>query len=51
METRKIIMCRGIQGSGKSTWARNIPVEECIRRDSLRPNPIGKRLFITPQQI
>lgn len=22
METRKIIICRGIQGSGKSTWAK-----------------------------
>lgn len=22
METRKLIICRGIQGSGKSTWAK-----------------------------
>ena len=28
METRKIIMCRGIQSSGKSTWARNWALED-----------------------
>lgn len=22
METRQLIICRGIQGSGKSTWAK-----------------------------
>ena len=28
MEQRKIIMCRGIQSSGKSTWARNWALED-----------------------
>ena len=28
MEQRKIIMCRGIQGSGKFTWARNWALED-----------------------
>ena len=112
METRQLIICRGIQGSGKSTWAKQwchedpehrirfnnddirnmlgdywvpnrekvvtatyntvlaysmqkgynenytydwkyeveykdffIPVDECIRRDAMRPNPIGEKVI------
>lgn len=68
---RKIILCRGIQGSGKTTFAKQwvledpehkenilnpqddfkyelefknffIPLQDCIERDSKRPNPIGE---------
>lgn len=35
METRKIIMCRGIQGSGKSTWARNWALEDSEHRTTM----------------
>lgn len=35
----KIILCRGIQGSGKTTWAKQ------IERDSKRPNPTGEEVI------
>lgn len=56
----KIILCRGIQGSGKTTWAKQwvledpehlefknffIPLQDCIERDSKRPNPIGEEVI------
>lgn len=47
----KIILCRGIQGSGKTTWANLefkdffIPLQKCIERDSKRPNPIGEEVI------
>lgn len=46
MEQRKIIMCRGIQGSGKSTWAKNWVLEDPEHRirynnDDIR-NMLGK---------
>ena len=81
----KIILCRGIQGSGKTAWAKQwvlvgfnnddirnmnpkeleycnrvpdavrpeyslefkdflIPLQECIERDSKRPDPIGEEV-------
>lgn len=46
METRKLILCRGIQGSGKSFFARNWTLEDPERRvrfnnDDIR-NMLGK---------
>lgn len=46
METRKIIMCRGIQGSGKTTWSKNWTLEDPEHRirynnDDIR-NMLGK---------
>lgn len=46
MEQRKIIMCRGLQGSGKSTWAMNWVLEDPEHRirynnDDIR-NMLGK---------
>lgn len=46
METRKIILCRGIQGSGKSTWAKEWAEEDPDNRvrfnnDDIR-NMLGK---------
>lgn len=46
METRKLILCRGIQGSGKSTWAKRWAEEDPDNRvrfnnDDIR-NMLGK---------
>ena len=46
METRKLILCRGIQGSGKSTWAKKWAEEDPDNRvrfnnDDIR-NMLGK---------
>ena len=46
METRKLILCRGIQGSGKSTWAKKWAEEDLDNRvrfnnDDIR-NMLGK---------
>lgn len=57
----KIILCRGIQGSGKTTWARKWVLEDPEHRvrfnndevrnmlgkyrDSKRENPIGKEII------
>lgn len=46
METKKIILCRGIQGSGKTTWAKQWVLEDPEHRvrfnnDDIR-NMLGK---------
>ena len=41
----KIILCRGIQGSGKTTWAKQWVLEVCIERNSKRENPIGEEVI------
>ena len=46
METKKIVLCRGIQGSGKTTWAKQWVLEDPEHRvrfnnDDIR-NMLGK---------
>lgn len=45
----KLIILRGLPGSGKTTWARTYLMEHigsvCVNRDSLRPMLHGKRAW------
>lgn len=44
METRKLILCRGIQGSGKSTWAKKWAEEDPDNRVRFNNNDIRNML-------
>ena len=52
---RKIILCRGIQGSGKSTWAKRYCEEHPntirLNRDDIRKIPSFVRLSQTTANI
>lgn len=55
METRKLIICRGIQGSGKSTWAKQWCHEDPERRvrfnnDDIR-NMLGDYWVISREKL
>ena len=51
----KIILCRGIQGSGKTTWAKQWVLEDPEHRvrfnnDDIR-NMLGKYMNLNPKEI
>lgn len=54
METRKLIICRGIQGSGKSTWAKQWCHEDPEHRVRFNNDDIRNMLgyeIVSPEEV